>query len=95
MIMDGMGITFGWLGAYALAGLLGFLGGRAIDQILAMVLRRRLMRMRPSKKKIVPRNKDKEEQIDLIKNMADKNKFERSHSDLKKELKRQQAANRT
>ncbi len=92
--MDETGITFSWLGAYVLAGLLGFLGGKAIDQILAVVLKRRLMGMGSSKKKkVVSRNRDIEGQLDLIKDMADKNKFKLSHCDLKKELKRQQIAN--
>ncbi len=92
--MDEIGFTFSWLGAYALAGFLGFLGGRAIDQILAVVLKRRLMGTGSSQKtKVVPENRDMEEQLDLIKNMADKNRFKLSHSNVKKDLKRQQIAN--
>ncbi len=89
--MDGTGINFIWLGGYVLAGLLGFLGGKAIDQILALVLKRRLMARSLSKKtKVVSSHRDIEDQVDLIKNMADKNKFNLSHSDLKKEWRRQQ-----
>jgi hypothetical protein len=93
--MNETGITFSWLGAYALAGLLGFLGGKAIDQILAVALKRRLRVMGSNKKKkLVSSDEEIQEQLDLIKDMADKNNFKLTHFDLKKELKRQQIANR-
>ncbi len=93
-MMNETGITFSWLGAYVLAGLLGFLGGKAIDQILAVVLKRRLLGMGSNKKtKVASRDKEIEEQLDLIKDMAGKNNFKLTHFDLKKELKRQRIAN--
>ncbi len=91
MMMNEIGITWSWLGAYALAGLLGFLGGNVIDRMLAAALKRRFLGTglrRPAKK--IP--EDMEEPFDLIKDMARKNKFKLSNFDLKRELKRQQIA---
>ncbi len=90
--MDEIGITWGWVGAYALAGLLGFLGGKVIDKALAAALRRRFFLntgLRRAARKIP---KDTEEPFDLIKDMAQKNKLKSSRVDLKRELKRQRIA---
>ncbi len=89
--MDEIGITWSWLGAYGLAGLLGFFGGKVIDKILAAALSRRFLRTglrRPSRK--IP--KDTEEPFDLIKGMTQKNNLKSSRVDLKRELKRQRIA---
>jgi hypothetical protein len=59
------GITFSWLGAYILAGLLGFLGGKVIDKLLGKNWYK--------KTKIIP--EDEEGQFDLIKDIAEKNRF--------------------
>ncbi len=88
---NGIEFNWSWLGAYALAGLLGFLGGKVIDKMLAAALKRRFLRTglrRPARKTI----EDTEEPFDLIKDMARKNKLKLSNFDLKRELKRQRVA---
>ncbi len=89
--MDEIGITWSWLGAYALAGFLGFLGGKVIDKMLAAVLRRRFLTVglrRPARRI----SKDVEEPSDLIKEMAQKNKLKLSNRDLRREFKRHRMA---
>jgi len=79
------GITFSWLGAYILAGLLGFLGGKVIDKILAVSLKRSWLGKTLYKKtKIIP--EDEEGQFDLTKDISDKNKFKLTNFDLRKDL---------
>ena len=89
--MNEIGLTWSWLGAYALAGLLGFLGGKVIDKMLAAALRRRFLgtALRRPEKKI---SKDAEDPPDLMKDMAWKNNLKSSHFDLKKEFKRHRMA---
>ncbi len=90
--MDEIGITWSWLGAYALAGLLGFLGGKVIDKALAAALRRRFLLNTDLRRAARKTPKDTEESFDLIKDTAEKNKLKSSRVDLKRELKRQRIA---
>jgi len=68
------GITFSWLGAYILAGLLGFLGGKVIDKILAVSLKRSWLG-KTLYKKTDTVSEDTEGQFDLTKDISDKNRF--------------------
>ncbi len=78
------GIPFSWLGAYILAGLLGFLGGEVIEKTLAASLKRRFLGSK--KTKIV--FEDAEGQFALAKDIPDKHKFKLTNFDLKKDFKR-------
>jgi len=85
--MNETGITFSWLGVYALSGLLGFLGGEGIYKILKTFLQRRCMGKTCFKKtKIV--SEDAGGQFGMIKDIVDKNKFKPTNFDLRKDFQR-------
>ncbi len=81
------GITFSWLGVYALAGLIGFLAGEGIYKILTTsFLRRGLDRLWRKKAKVV--SEDAADHFDLMKDIAEKNKLRDSHFGLRMTFKR-------
>lgn len=85
--MNDIEITLSWLVVYGLAGLLGFLGGKVVDKILAAALKRWFLGMDFHKtSKTV--SEDAEEQFYLAKKIANKNKFKLTNFDLKKDFKR-------
>lgn len=86
-MMNDTGITFTWLGAYCLAGLLGFLGGKVVDKILAAVLKRGWLGKTLNEKTDTV-SEDPEEQYDLTKFMADQRKFKITNVDLRTDFKR-------
>ncbi len=85
-MLDDTGITFSWLGAYGLAGLLGFFGGKAIDKVLAVTLKRCLLGTR-SKKKTKTVSVDREAQLELMREVAEKNKLKMTFFGLGKGIK--------
>lgn len=85
--MKNIGITWSWVGAYILGGLLGLVGGKAIDKILIPSFKRCFQGTNWYKKTKIA-SEDEEEQFDLIKDIADKNKFKLTNFDLRKDFQR-------